>query len=179
MNMVFLPGGCVDDVVATLIRGSASAVVTPGGAAATSALSFSNSSVHSTAAMGLELMCCLNLETDYTLSWTTSNTSSFQLLLNSLGQNNNAKMLEMLYLANRPFRVTSHVTVPMKLCRLIYFENIIPFLCFPEQERKRKACSHLALPQHIGLCTEKNNFKLVLWASGSCILPARATSCSS
>lgn len=166
--MVFLPGGCVE-VVAMLIRGSASAVVTPGGAAATSALSFSNSSVHSTAAMGLELMCCLNLETDYTLSRITSDKSSFQLLLNSLDQNN-TNVIVMLYLANRPFRVPSHVTVPMKLCRLIYFKNIIPFLRFPEQERKRKACSHLALPQHIGLCTEKNNFKLVLWASGSCIL---------
>ena len=46
----------------TLISGSASADVKPGGAAATSALSFSNSSVHSTAAMGFELMCCLNLK---------------------------------------------------------------------------------------------------------------------
>ena len=143
MNMVFLPGGCVD-VVATLIRGSASAVVTPGGAAATSALSFSNSSVHSTAAMGLELMCCLNLETDYTLSWITSNTSSFQLLLNSLDQNNNAKMLEMLYLANRPFRVTSHVTVPMKLCRLIYFKLSHFFAFQSKKEREKLAATWLS-----------------------------------
>ena len=57
----FLPGGGVE-VEATLIRGSASAEVRPGGAAATSALSFKSSSVHSTAAMGFEFMCCLNLK---------------------------------------------------------------------------------------------------------------------
>ena len=142
MNMVFLPGGCVD-VVATLIRGSASAVVTPGGAAATSALSFSNSSVHSTAAMGLELMCCLNLETDYTLSWTTSNTSSFQLLLNSLDQNN-TNMVVMLYLADRPFRVTSHVTVPMKLRRLIYFKLSHFFAFQSKKEREKLAATWLS-----------------------------------
>ena len=45
------------------MRGSASPEVTPGGAAATSALSFRSSSVHNTAAIGFEFMCCLNLET--------------------------------------------------------------------------------------------------------------------
>ena len=45
-----------------MIRGSASADVKPGGAAATSALSLRSSSVHKTAAMGLEFMCCLNLK---------------------------------------------------------------------------------------------------------------------
>ena len=45
-----------------MIRGSTSADVKPGGAAATSALSLRSSSVHNTAAMGLELMCCLNLK---------------------------------------------------------------------------------------------------------------------
>ena len=58
---ISVPGGCVD-VEATLMSGSASAEVTPGGAAATSALSFRSSSVHSTAAMGFEFMCCLNLK---------------------------------------------------------------------------------------------------------------------
>ena len=140
--MVFLPGGCVD-VVATLIRGSASAVVTPGGAAATSALSFSNSSVHSTAAMGLELMCCLNLETDYTPSRITSDKSSFQLLLNSLDQNN-TNVVVMLYLANRPFRVPSHVTVPMKLCRLIYFKLSHFFAFQSKKERKKLAATWLS-----------------------------------
>ena len=140
--MVFLPGGCVE-VVATLIRGSASAVVTPGGAAATSALSFSNSSVHSTAAMGLELMCCLNLETDYTPSRITSHKSSFQLLLNSLDQNN-TNVVVMLYLANRPFRVTSHVTVPMKLCGLIYFKLSHFFAFQSKKEREKLAATWLS-----------------------------------
>lgn len=44
------------------MRGSASADVRPGGAAATSALSLRSSSVHNTAAIGLEFMCCLNLK---------------------------------------------------------------------------------------------------------------------
>ena len=168
MNILFSPGGCVE-VVATLIRGSASAVVTPGGAAATSALSFSNSSVHSTAAMGLELMCCLNLETDYTPSRIASDKSRFQLLLNSLDQNNNAKMVEMLYLANRPFRVTSHVTVPMKLCRLIYFKLSHFFAFQSKKERKKLAATWLSHSTW-DFVQKKNNFKLVVWASGSCIL---------
>lgn len=56
-----LPGG-LPEGEATVIRGSASADVKPGGAAATSALSLRSSSVHNTAAMGLEFMCCLNLK---------------------------------------------------------------------------------------------------------------------
>ena len=57
---MFLPGGFVEGAI--LMRGSASAEVKPGGAAATSALSLRSSSVHSTAAIGFEFMCCLNLE---------------------------------------------------------------------------------------------------------------------
>lgn len=88
-------------------------------------------------------------------------------------------MVVTLYLANRPFRVTSRVTVPMKLCRLIYLINIIPFLRFPEQERKRKACSHLALPQHIGLCTEKITSSLSFEQVAHVFCLPTATSCSS
>lgn len=179
MNVVFLPGGCVDDVVATLIRGSASAVVTPGGAAATSALSFSNSSVHSTAAMGLELMCCLNLETDFTLSWITSNTSSFQLLLNSLDQNNNAKMLEMLYLANRSFRVTRQ----MWLCLWRYAGLFIlnyPISLLSRATKKEKSLQPLGSPTaHRTLYRKKQLQACPLGKWLSCICLPIATSCSS
>ena len=56
-----IPGGLAEEEV-TLIRGSTSADDRPGGAAATSALSLRSSSVHNTAAIGLEFMCCLNLK---------------------------------------------------------------------------------------------------------------------
>lgn len=59
--LILLPGGLLEGE-ATVIRGSASADVNPGGAAATSALSLRSSSVHNTAAMGLEFICCLNLK---------------------------------------------------------------------------------------------------------------------
>lgn len=58
---LLIPGGLAEEEV-TLIRGSTSADDRPGGAAATSALSLRSSSVHNTAAIGLEFMCCLNLK---------------------------------------------------------------------------------------------------------------------
>lgn len=46
-------------------------------------------------------------------------------------------MVITLYLANRPFRVPSHVAVPMKLSRLIYF--ILPhFLAFRSKKEREK-----------------------------------------
>lgn len=47
-------------------------------------------------------------------------------------------MLEMLYLANRPFRVTSHVTVPMKLCRLTYLKILSHSFAFQSKKEREK-----------------------------------------
>lgn len=47
-------------------------------------------------------------------------------------------MVVMLYLANGPFRVPSHVTVPMKLRRLIYFKILSYFFAFQSKKEREK-----------------------------------------
>ena len=81
-----------------MIRGSASADVRPGGAAATSALSLRSSSVHNTAAMGLEFMCCLNLKQTEkkVLNKSLSLPCSFQLIhIVSLGNHDRIPLITL------------------------------------------------------------------------------------
>lgn len=82
-------------------------------------------------------------------------------------------MVVMLYLADRPFRVTSHVTVPMKLRRLIYFK-LSHFFAFQSKKERKKLAATWLFHSTWDFVQKKNKFKLVLWASGSCILPAQS-----
>ena len=84
----------------------------------------------------------------------------------------------MLYLANRPFRVPSHVTVPMKLRGLIYFK-LSHFFAFQSKKEREKLAATWLFHSTWDFVQKKITSSLSLGQVALVFCLPTATSCSS